>query len=102
MTPSTNADHPPPTASREEAWIAHAALLAAGATAAAAGDETPPQCRPRRRIERGRALDAAGVELLRDALIEYLGDAPVRDRAPGRSLLRRVDDAVESQSPSPP
>jgi|AntRauMinimDraft_4_1070384.scaffolds.fasta_scaffold00038_39 hypothetical protein len=101
MPPSTNADLPPPATSHEEAWVAHAALLDAGATAAAAGDETPPQCRPRRHIECGRALDADGVELLRDALIDYLGDAPVRDRAPGRSLLRRVDAAVEAAALEP-
>lgn len=100
MSPPTNADLPTPVASREEAWVAHAALLDAGALAAADGDPDPPQCRPRRRLERGRALNAADIELLRDALIDYLGDAPVRDRAPGRSLLRRVDDAVESRSPS--
>jgi hypothetical protein len=97
MTAPTNGDRVRLSLSREEAWVAHAALLDAGAAAAAAGDDAPAQCRPRRRIERDSALDPDGAELLRDALIDYLGDAPVRDRAPGRALLRRVDDAVESR-----
>jgi len=96
MPPSTNGNRTALSLSREEAWIAHAALLDAGAAAVDAGDDAPAQCRPIRRIERDRALDAEGAELLRDALVEYLGDAPVRDRAPGRTLLRRVDDAIEA------
>ncbi|WP_418284225.1 hypothetical protein [Halorubrum sp. DTA46] len=100
MSPSTNADTPAPVASDEEAWVAHAALLDAGALAAEGGDSDPPQCRPLRRLERGRPLYSDDIDVLRDALIEYLGDAPIRDRAPGRSLLRRIDDAVESQSSS--
>jgi len=97
MTPPTNGDRIRLSLSREEAWVAHAALLDAGAAAVDAGDDAPAQCRPIRRIERDRALASEGAELLRDALIDYLGDAPVRDRAPGRAVLRRVDDAVESR-----
>jgi len=98
MAPPTTGD--PIPLSREEAWVAHAALIAAGEAAVDAGDDAPAQCRPLRRIERDRALTPDGAALLRDALIDYLGDAPVRDRAPGRALLRRIDDAVESRSPS--
>ncbi|EMA61779.1 DUF7853 family protein [Halorubrum lipolyticum] len=100
MTPPTTGDSVPLSLSHEEAWVAHAALLDAGEAAAAAGDDAPPQCRPLRRIERDRPLAPREVVLLRDALVDYLGDAPVRDRAPGRTLLRRVDDAVESRSAS--
>ncbi|WP_049984239.1 hypothetical protein [Halorubrum sp. BV1] len=96
MSPSTNGNRIALSLSREEAWIAHAALLDAGAAAVDAGDDAPAQCRPIRRIERDRALDADGAVLLRDALVEYLGDAPVRDRAPGRALFRRADDAIEA------
>ena len=100
MTPSTNGDRTPLSLSHEEAWVAHAALLDAGAAAVAEGDDAPPQCRPIRRIERDNALTPDGVRLLRDALVDYLGDAPVRDRAPGRSLLRRIDDATEPSGAS--
>jgi hypothetical protein len=102
MTPPTNGDRIRLSLSREEAWVAHAALLDAGAAAADDGDDAPAQCRPIRRIERDRPFAPDGAELLRDALIDYLGDAPVRDRAPGRALLRRVDDAVESWPRSRP
>jgi len=100
MTPPTNGDRIRLALSRDEAWIAHAALLDAGAAAVAAGDDAPPQCRPRRRIERGRALSPADAELLREALIDYLADAPVRDRASGRALLRRVNGVVEPRRSS--
>lgn len=101
MTPPTTGEPIPLSLSHEEAWVAHAALVDAGEAAADAGDDAPPQCRPIRRIERGRPLAPRGAALLRDALVDYLGDAPVRDRAPGRELLRRVDEAVESESESP-
>ena len=96
MAPPTTGDPIPLSLSHEEAWVAHAALLDAGAAAVDRGDGAPPQCRPIRRIERDRALTPDGAALLRDALIDYLGDAPVRDRAPGRALLRRIDDAVDA------
>ncbi|ELZ50421.1 hypothetical protein C464_02435 [Halorubrum coriense DSM 10284] len=95
MTPPTTDEPPAPTASREEAWVAHAALLDAARNAT---DEDPAYRRPIESIERGAALDDEGVALLRDALVDYLGDAPVRDRAPGRALLRRTDEAAGAQS----
>ena len=90
MTPPTTDGPPAPTTSREEAWVAHVALLDAARNAA---DEDAAYRRPIESIERGAALDDEGVALLRDALVDYLGDAPVRDRAPGRALLRRTDEA---------
>lgn len=75
--------------------MAHAALLNA---ARSATDEDLSYRRPIESIERGAALDDEGVALLRDALVDYLGDAPVRDRAPGRALLRRTDDAAGQRS----
>lgn len=96
MSPSTNWNRNPLSFTREEAWIAHAALLDAGAAAVDAGDDAPAQCRPIRRIERDRPLGPRDAVLLRDALVEYLVDAPLRDREPGQALLSRVDDAIES------
>lgn len=79
--------------SREEAWVAHAALLDARDRAVEAGDDAARYRRPLRDIEQRRALDPSAAALLRDALVEYLGDAPIRDRALGRALLCRTDDA---------
>ncbi len=53
-----------------------------------------PHRRPLRRIEQGEPLGPAETALLHDALVEYLGDAPVRDRAVGRALLRRTAAAT--------
>ncbi len=95
MTPPTNDGRITLPFSREEAWVAHAALLAASETAVNAGDDAPAQLRPLDGIERGRDFTRSEIVLLRDALVDYLGDAPVRDRAPGRTLLRRSDDALD-------
>jgi hypothetical protein len=94
MTPPTTDGPPAPTTSREEAWVAHAALI----DAATDDDDDRPYHRPIESIERGAALDDEEVGMLRDALVDYLGDAPVRDRAPGRALLRRTDDAAGTRS----
>ncbi len=102
MSPPTNDGRVVLPATREEAWVAHAALLDAGEAAADAGDDAPPQLRPVRGIERGRPLHPDEVVLLRDALVDYLGDAPVRDRAPGRAVLRRADDSIDDPSDAPP
>ena len=91
MTPPTTDGPPAPTTSREEAWVAHAALLDAARNAT----DAEPYRGPLESIERGEALDGEALVLLRDALVDYLGDAPVRDRAPGRALLRRIEDAAD-------
>ncbi|ELZ59095.1 MULTISPECIES: hypothetical protein [Halorubrum] len=95
MVPPTTDGPPAPTTSREEAWVAHAALLDAARNAT---EDAEPYRGPLESIERGEPLDGEGVAVLRDALVDYLGDAPVRDRAPGRALLRRTDDAADAQS----
>jgi len=64
-----------------------------GATA-----DAEPYRGPLESIECGEPLNDESVILLRDALVDYLGDAPVRDRAPGRTLLRRTDDAADARS----
>ncbi len=111
MTPPRDDASDALTFSREEAWVAHAALLAAcerfvadetdmvasiDADAARVDTaETPPHGRPLRSIERDEPLDDEETALLREALVDYLGDAPVRDRAAGRALLRRLSASVE-------
>lgn len=82
--------------SRKEAWVAHAALLDACERAVERDADASAYSRPLDRIERGRALTIEDERVLRDALVDYLGDAPLRDRAPGRALLRRAADSVDS------
>ncbi len=95
MSPPRNDAPIEPTFTREEAWVAHAALLAACERFVGDGSDgegPPPHRRVLYSIERDQPLDTDEAALLRDALVDYLGDAPVRDRAIGRTLLRRVDD----------
>ena len=119
MSPPRDGQSADPTFTREEAWVAHAALLAAceraaddhrtvdppalaGPTERDAGRDTAevdpanPYRQPIRRIERGDPLDTTETALLHDALVDYLGDAPVRDRAAGRALLRRTAATIDA------
>lgn len=125
MSPPRDEQSADPAFTREEAWVAHAALLAAcerttddspdrvpadtadppaitGSVEHDAGSDTAevdpvnPYRGPIRRIERGDPLDATETALLHDALVDYLGDAPVRDRATGRALLRRTAATIEA------
>lgn len=96
MTPPTNDGRTALEFTREEAWVAHAALLAAGEEAVDGGDDAPPQLRPVRSIERGHELDDEELAVLRAALVDYLGEAPVRDRAPGRAVLRDVEAVLDA------
>ncbi|GAB6879255.1 hypothetical protein JCM17823_15290 [Halorubrum gandharaense] len=94
MTPPSE-DRPTFDPTREEAWVAHVALLAAGEAAVDDGDETPPQLRAVRAIESDADLDREELAMVHDALVDYLGEAPVRDRAPARSALRDASAALD-------
>ncbi|WP_096390724.1 DUF7853 family protein [Halopenitus persicus] len=80
--------------SRKGAWVAHAALVRSGREATEAGETQPVERRLLEKIEDDEPFDAAELSALRDALVSYLGDAPVRDRAPGRDVLRTVTAAI--------
>ena len=84
--------------STAEAWVAHAALLDAYERAVDAGNDGGRHGEVLEQIEAGCALDRAGRVLLCEALVEYLADAPLRDRAVGRTLLRRTREDVTSTS----
>ena len=80
--------------SREEAWVVHAALIERLRTQ----DERDPHAPA---VDALRALETAPerftgeeVRAIRDALVEYLVDAPLRDRPPGRRALRRTEAAL--------
>lgn len=88
--------------SREESWVAHAAVLVALDRALEDGDG------PRAHRTSGllAALEADGddydpaeLSTLARALDEYLAnDPPARDRLPARDALRRVDAALLTES----
>lgn len=77
--------------SREEAWVVHAALLARIGRLTEDGKEAAAECRTLRKLEAERPqFETDEAELLFEALGEYLADAPLRDRAPGRAALDSV------------
>lgn len=76
--------------SREEAWVVHDALLSAIEAAVDAGVESPAELRTLRAVEADEGFDERDLDRIGDALVSYLGDAPLRDRAPGRTALRDV------------
>ena len=78
------------TTSDTEAWIAHAALLDAYERAVDVGEDGNRYRRVLCRIEDDNPLDRSGRQLLRAALVEYLADAPLRDRAAARAVRRRT------------
>ncbi|WP_435146567.1 hypothetical protein [Halobaculum sp. P14] len=82
---------------REEAWVAHVALLAQLRAAVDADDSKPdyPEVDALEAVEADSdRFEPQHVRVIRDALVSYLGDAPVRDRAPGRDALQAVNAAL--------
>ena len=94
MSPSSNDDPIALEFSREQAWVAHVAVHEAGREAVEAGDTDPSERRLADAIEGDRSVQSADLSVLRDALVAYLGDAPLRDRAPGRAALHTVNEAL--------
>ena len=79
-----------------EEWVAHAALLDAYERAVNAGEDESHYRRALIRVEDSSPLDRSGRQLLRAALVEYLADAPLRDRAAARAVLRRIREHAGS------
>ncbi|WP_338740160.1 hypothetical protein [Haloplanus salilacus] len=88
MSPTTRHGPDGVDCSREEAWVLHAAILDHVRRVVAA-DRSPDRAMGvLERVEASDPLDHADRSLVRDALVAYLdGDAPERDRAPGRAIL---------------
>lgn len=83
---------------REEAWVVHAALLESVEAALDAGEESPAEIGLLRELEGDATYDTVELTLVRDALVSYLGDAPLRDRAPGRAALRNIHAAIDDEA----
>ncbi|MFB6177401.1 MAG: hypothetical protein ABEI99_09710 [Halobaculum sp.] len=77
--------------SRAEAWVVHDALRAAVRGAAESDEPLEPEVDLLRSIEAGEEQFSHGeTEVVRDALVSYLTDAPLRDQKPGRDAIRRI------------
>lgn len=100
MTQPAHDDPTAPDLGREEAWVTHVALLAATEEAVDTGAKSPPEFDALVTLEDDGRFDRDELRLLRDALVTYLGDAPLRDRAPGRTALRSVNAAIRGRPTS--
>lgn len=79
---------------REEAWVAHAGLLTVLERENEDESEADRACSVLQELEGDREFGEAELQFLRNALIEYLADAPLRDRAPCRSVISSVRTAL--------
>ena len=81
----------------EEAWVLHASLLDYLEREADAGNPAPAALSLLRTLERATSpeLDLEGLRLVQTVLVEYMGDAPLRDRATCRAILARVRGSLE-------
>lgn len=98
MSPSTCHGPDGVDCSREEAWVLHAAVLDHAERTAATGQSPDRAVAVVDRIESCESLDAADLELVRDALSTYLTGAPDRDLDPGRSVLATLSSRQASSS----
>lgn len=73
--------------SREEAWVVHAVLLAAIEAAEEDGEDASREIAILHAVEDGRDLDDDARERVRQVVLEYLADAPLRDRSVARNLV---------------
>ena len=79
---------------REEAWVVHAALM----EQLQADDDRDPdavEVDALGALEDARRFNYEELHAVREALVEYLVDAPLRDRPAGRTALRTADAALQ-------
>lgn len=76
----------------EQAWVLHTGILRYLERMAAHDDPAPEAVSLLHTLERETdpALDADALRLVQTVLVEYMADAPVRDRAACRSVLSDV------------
>jgi hypothetical protein len=97
MTESTSDQHTALSLSRSEAWVVHAALLARIERESEADNDVEREVALLRTVESGEGdvtVDAADLDVLREALAAYLADAPGRDRIPGQTVLDDISVAL--------
>lgn len=78
----------------EAAWVAHVALQRRAERTFERGETELHEhtADALQAVEVGRRLSATEARQLRAALVEYLADAPLRDRPVGRELLVEVGE----------
>ncbi len=87
---------------REEAWVVHAALLSQVESALDDGEPAPAELELVQCLETNGWIDDSDLELVRDALVQYLPNGPTRDEGPGQTALRAVTDQLEQNTQSLP
>lgn len=82
--------------SREELWVLHAGVLDYLEREADQGNPTPDAVDLLNTVEDVTCpvLDRSGLHLVRTILVEYMADAPLRDRATCRSVLSEIRRAL--------
>lgn len=87
---------------REEAWVIHAALLAQIEEVSDADVSAPAELKPLRSLEADQRIEGNSLEVVQDALVNHLPNAPFRDNQPGETALRAVADELDQDGPSVP
>ena len=81
--------------SRAEAWVVHAALLAAIERAVEADEDPERERRLLAAVEGGdHEFDRRELRRIREVLESYLDDAPPRDRPHGRAVAGDIEAAL--------
>ena len=94
MTETAHGNPVPLDLSPEEAWVVHAAVLAALERAAEDGEDARCTVGLLETVEGDRAFTPDELRSLRKVLRTYFTDAPDRDRETTVSVLETVDAAL--------
>jgi hypothetical protein len=80
--------------SREEAWVAHAALTREIDRLVDEGEKPVAERALLFALEHDEPVDPGALRTLRDATTDYLDEAPDRDVVTGRGVLGTIDAAL--------
>lgn len=97
MTASAHGDPVTLELTLDEAWVLHTGLLRHLKREAERENPAPEALSLLATLEHQTSpvVDADGLRLVRQVLVEYMADAPLRDRAACRSILGEVRAVLE-------